>query len=411
LKKKVVIVTHHFLPEATGGASRIYEMARSLKDFYDIDIVCPPPTFPFTKYKRARYLHRRENVGGFRVFRLWTYQPSKHLPSLFHRILYYAVFAILASFFLITHLNNVSFVIITIPPSPLLISSLVVRLFKKKLIVDVRDLWIDLAVSLSYIKEDSIIVKVGRKFENYCWRNSDLIITNHKFIFDALNSRVEDTNKVKIKYFPFNVDLDSFKSTKEKNNEKQIVCMGNFGSAQNVTALISAFPLVLQKVNDVKIQLYGGGDCEPEMKRLVRDLRIEQYVRFNDLVPREEIPSILSRSTLGIIALSNNKVVQYALPTKTFEYFASGLPVIAYGCSDELERIMMESGAGIYVKGDDKNDIADAIVRMINDNDALNQCSINARKFAEQNTFYSLIGDVQTLIGEKLQKSSNNTAE
>jgi len=401
LKKKVIIVTHHFPPEATGGASRLYEMARTLQDSYDVTVVCPPPTFPFTKYKREKYLYRKENFNGFRIFRLWTYQPSTHYPSLFLRLIYYAVFPILAFFFLLAHLHDVSFVIISTPPSPLLITSLAARLFRKKLIIDVRDFWIDLAVSLSYIKEDSFIVRWVRKFEEYCWTKSDLIITNSRIIYDTLRSNTNHANKSKIKYFPFSVNLEVFKKVNGTARKKQIVYIGNFGTAQNLNALINAFPLVLQQTSDYIIQFYGGGDCEPVMKSLAKDLDIEEYVNFNDPVPREEIPSILSQSTLGIIALSSHNVVRYALPTKSFEYFASGLPVVAYGSSDELELIMKKSQAGIYVRGDDKTKIAEAIIKMVTDKTALEQYSINGRKYAEENTFHSLLSDVQTLIGDK----------
>lgn len=401
LKKKVIIITQHFPPEATGGASRIYEMARTLQDSYDVTIVCPPPTFPFTKYKRETYLYRKENFNGFRVFRLWTYQPSKSYPSLFLRLIYYAVFPILAFFFLIAHIHDASFVIITTPPSPLLITSLVARLFRKKLIIDVRDFWIDLAVSLSYIKEDSFIVRWARKFEEYCWRKSDLIVTNSRIIYDTLKSDSKHANISKIKYFPFSVDLEVFKKVNGAQRKKQIVYIGNFGTAQNLKALIKALPLVLQQITDLSVQLYGGGDCEPEMKRLARELNIENRVKFNNPVPRDEIPLILSQSTLGIIALSSEHVVRYALPTKSFEYFASGLPVVAYGASDELELIVNKSQAGIHVRGDDKKQIADAIMKVINDKAALEQYSINGRKFAEENTYHSLIADVQTLVEEK----------
>jgi len=401
LKNKVIIVAYHFPPEATGGSSRIYEMARSLQDFYDVTILCPPPTYPFTKYKNPMYLFRKENVKGFCVYRLWNFQPTKQYPSLFQRLLYYGAFPILALFFLLTHLRDVSLVIISVPPSPLLITSLAIRLFRKKLIIDVRDFWIDLAVSLSYIKKDSIIVKSARKFEEYCWRKSDMITTNSRIIYETLMSNKKKPHNSRIKYFPFSVDLRIFKRVNGSCTEKQIVYIGNLGSAQNLKALINAVPLVLQKVTDFRIQLYGGGDCEPEIKNLARDLNIDKYIRFNGLVPREQIPSILSESTLGIIALSSNNVVRYALPTKSFEYFASGLPVVAYGSSDELEMIMRESGAGVYVRGDDKKDIADAIINVMNDKVALARYSVNGRKFAENNTFHSLISEIQTLIEEK----------
>src|SRR5687768_10389699 len=112
MKKNVIIITHHFPPESTGGASRIYEMAQTLRDVYNVIILCPPPTFPFTKYKKARYLYHKEDQNGQEIIRFWTFQPSKHKPSLGQRILYYAIFPFFASFFLITHLKDVTFIII-----------------------------------------------------------------------------------------------------------------------------------------------------------------------------------------------------------------------------------------------------------------------------------------------------------
>jgi colanic acid biosynthesis glycosyl transferase WcaI len=400
-KKSVIIITHHFPPEATGGASRIYEMAQTLKDAYNVTILCPPPTFPFTKYKKARYVYNKEYQNGLQIIRFWTFQPSKNKPSIGQRILYYGIFPILASFYLLTHLKDVSFILISIPPSPLLITSLVARLFKKKLLTDVRDLWADVAVSLSYIKENSLMLKLVRKFENYCLEKSDLIITNSRTVYENLNSKLKVSNKNKLKYFPFSVNLESFKKINGITRKRQIVYIGNLGTAQNLRALIEAFPTVLRKVPDLKITFYGGGDCEQELKELVRELNIQRNVEFNNPVPRDEIPEILSRSMLGIVALSSNKSVRYALPTKSFEYLASGLPIVAYGSSDEVERVLRESQGGIYVKGDDKKQIGEAIVKIVNDKDAFETYSINGRKFAETNTFHSLISDLHTLLEEK----------
>ena len=400
-KKNVIIITHHYPPEATGGASRIYEMAESLKRMYNVSILCPPSTFPFTKYKKARYLYHKEEYNGQRIIRFWTFQPSRHNPSLGQRILYYAIFPILASFYLITHLKDVSFIIISVPPSPLLITSLIARLFRKKLLIDVRDLWTDVAVSLSYIKEDSLILKLARNFENYCLEKSDLIITNSRVVFDTLHSKLNTLNKHKIRYFPFSVNLESFRRISGISKKMEVVYIGNLGTAQNLNTLIEAFPLVLQKIPDLKMHFYGGGDREQELKELVKDLKLEKNIQFNNPVPRNEIPAILSRSMLGIVALSSNKAVRYALPTKSFEYFALGLPVVAYGSSDELEWVMRESGAGICIRGDDKKEIGEAIVKLINDKDMLEKYSNNGRKFAEKNNFHSLVIDMQTLIGEK----------
>lgn len=361
-------------------------MARLLQKSYKVKIICPPPTYPFTKYKKANYLFHNEMNNGISILRVWTFQPSKPSPSFFKRLLYYVTFPILSSIFLLILLHKTSFVIITTPPPSLLIMSLVTRLFHKKLILDIRDLWTDSVANIGYVSKDSIITKLTKRFETYCWKKSDLIISNSIIRMKIIKQVLGETNLPKIEYFPFNINLDVFKRSDVKR-KRQIVYVGNFGVGQNLKALINAIPMILSKIPDLKIQLFGGGDCEMELKRLVRELRLEQVVEFSNPVPRSEIPEILSQSSLGIIPLlANNPYLRDAMPTKTFEYMACGLPVLAYGYSEELERVIRESGAGIYIKGDNHMEIANALLTMLSDDMILEEYSLKGRRFVEKTT-------------------------
>ncbi|MDE2591108.1 MAG: glycosyltransferase family 4 protein [Patescibacteria group bacterium] len=388
LLKNLVIIAHNFPPESVGGASRIYEMARVLKQSYDVSVVCPPPTYPFTKYKKMRNLVQREKVNGIDVFRVWTYQPSKQVPSLFQRFLYYTISPILASFFLFRLLPNVSFVIISTPPPSLLITSLIVRFFNKRLILDVRDLWVDGVASFGYVKKDSLITKLVKKFEIYCWKNCDLIITNSMVIKDTIMRVTGIVDYSKIRYFPFNVNVEIF-SRKEVKHERQIVYTGNFGKAQGLDVLIRALSIVTTHIPDLRVQIYGGGDCELELKNLVNNLGLEKVVKFNDPIPRLEIPLILSKSMLGIVSLADNESHRYAIPTKTFEYLACGLPVLAYGPSDELERIIKESRAGVFIRGNNHKEIAEEMTKLLKDEQRLSEFSLNGSEFIKRRSDFS----------------------
>ena len=187
----------------------------------------------------------------------------------------------------------------------------------------------------------------------------------------------------KIKYIPFNIDPDFFTTIKtERSNE--IVYIGNIGTAQNLSALIKAMKIVLEEFPDLKLQVYGGGDQEKEIKNLVKLQKLENSIRFNVPVLREKIPSILCASLIGIVPLKENESLKYAIPTKTFEYFACGLPVLAYGSSKELENIMINASAGVYVKGNDPKKIAQGIIMMLKDEPKLKKYSINGRNFVLQ---------------------------
>ena len=390
--RKVLIIAPNFPPESVGGASRIYEMAKELQGEYDVSIVCPPPTYPFTKYKKSKYLFRKESLDGLTICRICTYQPSTLKPSLLGRFLYYTIFPILTNFFLFSLLRGVSFVIISTPPSSLLITSWVVRLFQKKLIVDVRDLWIDALVSLKYLNKNNLMVKWVKRFEIGCWKKSDLILANSITAIDRIK-QILGTNSTKIRYFPFHTDLKIFKK-ENVETEKQIVYIGNFGISQALQVLINAIPSVLSKFPDLNVKLYGGGFYESEIKNLVKELGLEKSVHFFNPVPREEIPSILSKSLVGIVPLEDNEGLRSAIPTKTFEYLACSLPVLAYGRSDELKRIIKESDAGIYVDGNDHKEIGDSLIKLLSDEDKLKKYSVNGRKFMEQKIDFSFLKEV-----------------
>lgn len=382
-QKKVIIIAQNFKPEAVGGASRIYEMARLLRrQFHQINIICPPPTYPFGKYKRSTRLLSKESFDELQIVRLWTFQPSKSARSSFQRILYYGIFSITAFLYLITNCHDASHVIVSVPPSTLLTTTLVARLFRKKLVIDVRDIWVEAATSLGYIKKDSIIVSLVRKFEEYCWRHADTLLTNSMIIHDLLSKALNE-DKMKIKYFPFNVDLDIFRKF-DTAREKQIVYIGNFGVAQNLQAFISAIPLILNAFPDLKIRFYGGGDCEEDIRHQVKDLGLERSIKIHDPVPREMIPEILSRSMIGIIPLADHAALRYAIPTKAFEYFASRLPVVAYGSSEELERVIRLSNAGIHVRGNSPQSIANAVINLLGSELRLEEYASNGRRFVEQ---------------------------
>ena len=390
--EKVLIISTNFIPESVGGASRIYEMVKEIQTEYDVIVVCPPPTYPFTKYKKSNHIFQKQILDGITVYRIWTYQPSTSNPSFIGRFLYYTIFPILTNLFLFSLLRNVSFVIISTPPSSLLITSWVVRLFQKKLIVDVRDLWIDALISLKYLNKENPIVKWIKKFEINCWKKSDIILANSLTTIDRIK-QILGTNSTKIKYFPFHPDLKIFKK-ENVETEKQIVYIGNFGISQALEILIKAMPIVFSKIPDLSLKLYGGGFCEEKIKDLVKKLGLEKSIQFFNPVSRNQIPSILSKSLVGIVSIEDNEGLRSAIPTKTFEYLACSLPVLAYGRSDELKRIIKESNAGVFIDGNNHKEIGKSMIKLLNDKENIKKYSINGRKFMDRKIDLSFFKEI-----------------
>lgn len=391
--EKVLIISSNFLPESVGGASRIYEMAKEIQKEYDVSVICPPPTYPFAKYKKSKHIFQKQILDGITVYRIWTYQPSTSNPSFLGRFLYYMIFPILTNLFLFRLLHNTSFVIISTPPSSLLITSWMVRLFRKKLIVDVRDLWIDALISLKYLNKKNPIVKWVKEFEISCWKKSNIILANSLTTIERIKEILGE-NPIKIKYFPFRTDLKIFKK-ENVETEKQIVYIGNFGISQALDILIKAMPIVFSKIPDIVVKLYGGGFCEQKIQDLVKELGLEKSIQFFNPVPRDQIPSILSKSLVGIVSTEDNVGVRSAIPTKTFEYLACSLPVFAYGGAQELKRIIKESDAGVFIEGNNYKEIGNSLIELLDDKEKRKKYSINGRKFMEKKINLSFLEDTE----------------
>ena len=380
--KKIIIVTHNFLPESVGGASRIYEMARELQRSFQVEVICSPPTYPFTKFPLSNKIIQHEDLNGIAVHRVWTYQPRKKSPTLLQRIMYYTFHSILSSLYLMRRIRGDTVVIVTNPPPTLLISTLVSRVFRKKTIIDMRDFWIDAAVSLGFIK-NKFIISCLKKFEKYCLVNSEIIITNSMYIQKKL---IEEHPQKKIKYVPFNVNLAEFRKIQCKI-ENELVYIGNIGTAQNLTKLIHAVSILVKEWPKIRLEIYGGGDEEDKIRREIEKLKLNQNIFMHKPVSREQIPTILSKSMIGVVPLADNKKLAYAIPTKTFEYLACEIPIIAYGTSDELKRVLLDANAGMLVEGK-HNKLAEKIAILLKDQELMEAYKKNGRAFLmKQNHF------------------------
>jgi len=392
--KGILIITQNFPPESVGRGTRIYEMAKFLKGGHNVRILAPPPTFPFTKFKKTKKIFTKEIMDGLNILRLWTYQPSKKIPTTFQNILYYVGFTTLCSIYLMIKTKNISTVIISTPPSSVLLVTLMTRLLRKQMIIDVGDLW-DTAVSLGSTPKYKSLRKFMKNFEINCWKKSQYVIVNSRLVQEKIKEILGNNYSTKILYYPHHVDLLTFQKQNVKP-ENQLVYIGAYSHAYDFEVLLKAVKLVTTSLPDLKIQFYGGGESEQMLKNLVNSLGLTKVCKINDPVDRRKIPMILSRSKLGLIPLTISKAVQNVMPTKTIEFLACGLPVFAFGNSKELEKIIEESNGGIFLNTSDYKKIAEELKTILNDDYTLRRFSQNGRKFAEKNTGFS---DLDMLIG------------
>ena len=68
--------------------------------------------------------------------------------------------------------------------------------------------------------------------------------------------------------------------------------------------------------------------------------------------------------------------------------------MFAYGRSDELKRIIKESKAGIYIDGNNHEEIGNSLIELLGDEDKLKKYCLNGRKFMERKIDFSFLKEI-----------------
>jgi len=365
--RHVVFVSQRYPPEQGGNASRIRDTATNLRaEGWNVTVLSPVKSYPFGEFERSRSWHTTESEEGITIHRFWTWQPQTTGPSLVQRLAYFLIFALHALWWLLWNVRRYDVVVTSSPPITTEIPGIAVSLLGKPWVTDIRDLWIDAAVSLGHIEAGGLPERAARRFQGFALRRADRISVTTDATIRELEATYGPGLASKTILIPNGVDVGVFHPSEppvESDNRPVVIYTGNIGSAQDLGACVRAMARLSN--DDAVLRLVGSGDVVPELKHLVEELSLGDRVEFTGLVSRETVPELLNEATVGIAPLKDTDALKYAMPTKVYEYMACALPTLVTG-GDHIEWFINESGGGLHVENDPDR-IAEALDDLLDD--------------------------------------------
>lgn len=379
--KSVVIVSQHYPPDKSGNASRIHDTAKHLTtEGWDVTVLSPPPAFPHGQFDRSWSRKESRENDGMTVHNLWAWQPTAEDPGFASRMAYYLLFPLHALIWLLVHHRDVDVIMTSSPPIFTGIAGLPFGLIgKTSWLVDVRDLWIDASVGLGFIEEAGLAERISRRYESWVLSTADRITVTTSVLGDKLAEQYS-LDREKIIHLPNGVDIDEFDPT-ESDPDPTIVYTGNVGHAQDLESCILAMSRIDHP--DATLKIVGDGDIKRDLEELVQRKGLSESVEFTGLVEREEIPKILDEAMIGIAPLKSSDTLEYAVPTKAYEYMASELPVVATGIG-EIAALIKDSKGGVLVSND-PDEIASTFDRLTHNHEQRVSLGQNGRRYVIEN--------------------------
>ena len=162
----------------------------------------------------------------------------------------------------------------------------------------------------------------------------------------------------KIEVIPNGIESDLFhpcRSDTDGNHKHRFITVSRLINRKGIDLILQA----LADLNDDSIELLivGTGNYERQLKHLVRDLGLEETVRFHGYCPREELPDLYNKACAFILP---SRVESFGMVF--VEAMACGLPVIGANTGGVVD--LVEDDCGILVDNGDVEQIKNAIVQI-----------------------------------------------
>jgi colanic acid biosynthesis glycosyl transferase WcaI len=380
MPSRILIITQHFPPENSGNASRIYDLSRNLVSLgSEVIVISPFPNFPQGRFKKTYKRYTYREIDGIHHYSIFAWQPTYINPSFVSRISYYLTFPIHAIWWALLKRKEYDVIITSSPPIFSGIPGYIIKkITRKKWLFDVRDLWIDASVELGFLKKKSFFEKISRWYERICYHNCDLITVTT----EEIRRRIADTYNIsidKLRILSNGVDTKVFKPSTVKKN--RIIYAGNIGHAQD----LEKFILAVKKVNEkfsLEFYLVGDGDIKNDLLELVKKENLENIVFFTGSLEREKIPGLIAESLIGVAPLKNLQSLNYAIPTKVYEYMSCGIPFIATG-RGEIEDLAKSCKAGAIADNSIES-IYKVMTGLLENKKLIDEMGDKGRDFAEK---------------------------
>ena len=260
------------------------------------------------------------------------------------------------------------------PPTQGLMSGLVARRLSHKykhhvpFVYNLQDIFPDSMVNAGLTKKGSIVWKIGRKIEDFTYKNADkIIVISNGFKRNIMEKGVPEE---KIEVISNWIDLDSVHPIERKDNSLItefnldpnkfiVVYAGNFGAAQGADIVLKAAKELVEE-KDIQFVIFGGGSYFEDAKKEAEGL---ENVFIHELMPQDRVSEVYS---LGDVALITCKAGtgKAGMPSKTWSIMACNTPIIAsFDTDSDLADVIRDSGAGECVEPESVQVLTEAIFK------------------------------------------------
>ena len=345
--KDILIITSYFPPESGAASNRIFHLSEGLqKRHYHVSVLTPLPNYPtgkiFEAYKGKFKQTSTEN--DLKIHRLWIYASNSKNKLL--RLFAMLSYSFSLVWFFIWH-KIPETVIIQSPPLLVAFTSILfLRSKKRKLILNVSDLWPIAGLELNVFKKN-FSYRLLERIEKHNYKKADVIFGQSEEILEHIKCLFPKKETYLYRNYP-DFEIPKIGTKAHSNDKIKLVYAGLLGIAQGIYSLCNQLDC-----SNIEFHIYGAGAEQSKIEKFI-STHPELPIFYHGEITRKELHKELLKYDITIIPLLNR--IYGSVPSKIFEYAKLGLPMIYFG-GGEGEKIITNNELGWVANAGDYNDL------------------------------------------------------
>ena len=170
-----------------------------------------------------------------------------------------------------------------------------------------------------------------------------------------------------------------------RDGEFLICYPGTLSRHQGVDIAVEAVALLREKAPGLKFLIIGDGPERENLKKLIRERGLEDRVSLTGLVPLEDVAEIMATIDLGVVPKRKEGFGDIAFSTKTMEFMAMGVPVLA--SRTRIDEVYFGDGYVEFFESGNASDLAAGILALMDAPERMAELRRNCTGFIAKNNW------------------------
>lgn len=242
----------------------------------------------------------------------------------------------------------------------------------------------------TYEKATDIYSLYVKLFKNYFAKTEQDIIDDSTILTSVSRSLAEELRRYyklkgkEVEVVGNAVDVERFRP-KTNRRDGSILYAGRLVYRKGVLDLLEAAGYVVEKKPDARFIVVGGGPLLPHMKKEAKKKRLEKNIVFSGPVSQDELIKYYQTASIYVLPAHYE-----GLPTTLLEAMACGMPVVATNIP-AISSVMEGEDVGFLVSPKKPEELSQAIVKLLGDEDLSQRMGEKARKLVEEKYNWGIV--------------------